>query len=181
MLRRPRPFAEYDPLCTLDMTRRRFHRTAEVIPRRPWKSKNPFASRSTTISINKGTQGERTRYDAGLLPFISIVQSPGHPVISAPRQKKSKKSKRSHFDSFSTFFWGGGFLICWGSSGPKGQVGLWLVCAFSTLSTWTEACKTPTYQGKETTPKNTHPNTQSVCLNNFRNCSCELSSLFPLN
>ena len=70
---------------TPNMTGQRFHRTAEVIPRRPWKSKSPFASRPIRTSRNKG-QGVRTRYDAAavLLPFISIVRSPGRPVLPAP-------------------------------------------------------------------------------------------------
>ena len=46
------------PTCNapvLSMTRRRFQRTTEVIPRRPWKSKNHFASRPIKIGINTGT------------------------------------------------------------------------------------------------------------------------------
>ena len=37
-----------------NMTGRRFHRTTEAIPCRPWKSKSPFASRPMKISIKKG-------------------------------------------------------------------------------------------------------------------------------
>ena len=66
------------------MTGRRFHRTTEAIPRRPWKAKSPFASKPTKISINWGTQGVRTRYGTVLLPFIPIVRSPGRPVILVP-------------------------------------------------------------------------------------------------
>ena len=52
------------------MTARRFHRTMEVIPRRPWKSKSPFASRPIKTSINKGTRGVRVRYDTVLPPSM---------------------------------------------------------------------------------------------------------------
>ena len=61
--------------------RARFHRTTEVIPRRPWKSKSPLCSRPIRTSISKGTQGVRARDDAILLPFISILRSPCCPVI----------------------------------------------------------------------------------------------------
>ena len=70
-------------LSTPNMTGRRFHRTTEAIPRRPWKSKSPFASRPIYISIEKGMRGARARYDTVRLPFISIVRSPGRPFISA--------------------------------------------------------------------------------------------------
>ena len=42
---------------------------------------------------NKGTQGVRARYDAELLPIISIVRCPGRPVISVPDQKKRLKTR----------------------------------------------------------------------------------------
>ena len=58
---------------TPNMTGRRFHRTTEALPRRPWKAKRFFASRPIKISIKKGTRGVRTRYDTVLFPFISIV------------------------------------------------------------------------------------------------------------
>ena len=67
-----------------DMTGRRFHRTTPAIPRRPWKSKSPFASRPLKTSIKKGTRGVRTRYDTVLPPFISDVRFPGRPVILVP-------------------------------------------------------------------------------------------------
>ena len=35
------------------MTGRRFHRTTEAIPRRPWKAKSPFASRPIQIGIKR--------------------------------------------------------------------------------------------------------------------------------
>ena len=63
---------------------RRFHRTTEAIPRRPWKAEPFFASRPIKISIKKGTRGVRTRYDTVLLPFISTVRCPGRPVIPVP-------------------------------------------------------------------------------------------------
>ena len=47
----------------------------------PGLVKSPFASRPIKININKGTRGVHVRYDAVLLPFISIVRSPGRPVI----------------------------------------------------------------------------------------------------
>ena len=59
------------------MTWRRFNRAREVIPRRPWKSKSPFASRPMKTSINKGTRGVRARYDAVRPPSHgpTVVQS----------------------------------------------------------------------------------------------------------
>ena len=42
---------------TSNMTGRRFHRTTEAIPRCPWKSKSPFASRPMKISIQRGREG----------------------------------------------------------------------------------------------------------------------------
>ena len=66
------------------MTRRRFHRTTEAIPRRPWKSKSPFASRPMKINTKEGTRGVRARYDAALPPFISVVRAPDRPVMSVP-------------------------------------------------------------------------------------------------
>ena len=63
------------------MTARRFHRTTEAIPRRPWKAKSPFAVIPIKISIEKVTRGVRTRYNSVLLPLISIVQCPGRPLI----------------------------------------------------------------------------------------------------
>ena len=72
---------------TPNMTGRRLPRTMEVIPRHPWKSKSPCASRPTKASIIKGTQGVRVRYDTVLPPSISIVWSPGRPVISVPKRR----------------------------------------------------------------------------------------------
>ena len=69
---------------TPNMTGRRFHRTTEAIPRRPWKAKSPFASRPMKINIKEGTQGVRARYDAVLPPFISFVRSPSCPVFLVP-------------------------------------------------------------------------------------------------
>ena len=70
------------------MTGRLFHRTTEVIPRRPWKAKSTFASRPIKMSIKKGTRRVRTRYEKVLLAFISFVQCPGRPVIPVPEQKR---------------------------------------------------------------------------------------------
>ena len=70
-----------------NMTGRMFHRTKEMIPRRPWKAKSPFASRPIRISINKGMRGVSVRYVAVLLPFISIIRSPGCPVILVPEKR----------------------------------------------------------------------------------------------
>ena len=49
-----------NPLSTLNMTGRRFHRTTEAIPRRPWKAKRLFRSRPVKI---EGYARVRTRYD----------------------------------------------------------------------------------------------------------------------
>ena len=67
-------------LSTPNMTGRGFHRTTEAIPRRPWKAKRFFVSGPIKTSIKKGTRGVHTRYDAVLLPFISIAWCPGRPV-----------------------------------------------------------------------------------------------------
>ena len=62
-----------------NMTGGRFHRTTEAIPRRPWKSKSPFASGPMKISIKRGTRGGRgtTRY------FLHSFPSCGPPVIQS--------------------------------------------------------------------------------------------------
>ena len=75
---------DLDLLSTPNMTGQRFHRTTEVMPRRPWKSKSSFASRPIKISENTGTQRVRARYDEVLPPFISIVRSPGRTIILVP-------------------------------------------------------------------------------------------------
>ena len=41
------------------MTGRRFHHTTEVIPRRPWKSKSPFAYGPIKVSKNTYAKGAR--------------------------------------------------------------------------------------------------------------------------
>ena len=69
---------------TPDMTGSRFHRTTEVISRRPWNSESPPLLPDQRTSMNKGTQGVSMRYEAVLLQFISIVRSTSRPVISAP-------------------------------------------------------------------------------------------------
>ena len=75
-------------ISTPNMTGQGFHRTTEVIPRRPWKSKSPFASRTIKTSKNTGTQGVHARYDAVLPPIISIIRSPGRPVILVPEKSQ---------------------------------------------------------------------------------------------
>ena len=67
--------------------RRRFHRTTEVIPRRPWKSKSPFVSRPIKISIKqrgrKGCARGTTRYFLHSFPSFGplVVQSYRSPRI----------------------------------------------------------------------------------------------------
>ena len=82
------------------MTARRFHRATEVIPRRPWKSTSPFASGPIEISKNTKTQRVHARYDAVFPSFISIVRSPGRPVIlvsdSWARKKKKNNKQKIH-------------------------------------------------------------------------------------
>ena len=83
---------------------------------------------------NKGTQGVRARYGAELPPIISIVQYPGHPVISVPElwsdrpncsHNVSQKVKRIRRISelipppFSIFW----LRLCAHSAGPACQVG----------------------------------------------------------
>ena len=60
------------------MTGRRFRRTTEAIPRRPWKSTSAFASRPIEISKNTGTQRARARYD---LYGPLVVQSYWSPTL----------------------------------------------------------------------------------------------------
>ena len=93
------------------MTGRRFHRTTEAIPRRPWKSTSPFASRPMKINIKRGTRGVRARYDVALPPFISIVRSPwssghigpremnGNSINGGPPPQSGKKKKDSIIDN----------------------------------------------------------------------------------
>ena len=54
------------------MTRQRLYHTKEIIPRRPWKSKNPFASRHTNMQKRRDARGGRgtTRY------FLRSYRSP---------------------------------------------------------------------------------------------------------
>ena len=69
-------------LLTPNMTGRRFHRTTEVMQRCPWKSKSPLLPDLLNEAYTTG-RGARTRYDAVLPPFISIVRCPpssSHPV-----------------------------------------------------------------------------------------------------
>ena len=75
---------------TPNMAGRRSLSRTEVIPRRPWKSKSPFASRPM----------KRARHDAVLLPFISIVPSTGRPVISAAEKTAFFWDFKMHFSDF---------------------------------------------------------------------------------
>ena len=69
-----------------NMTGRRFHRTTEAIPRRPWKAKRFFASRPVKISIKRVCEGcaRGMPRHLKLLPLISIVGCPGRRVIPVP-------------------------------------------------------------------------------------------------
>ena len=84
-----------NPKSTPNMTGRRFHRITELIPCRPWKSKSPFASRPMKINIRKGTRGVRATYDEVLPPYISVVWSPGRPVLSLPDNSDPEAALRS--------------------------------------------------------------------------------------
>ena len=66
---------------TPNMTGRRFHRTMEMIPARPWQSKSPSVSTPIKQSTKQGNARVRARYGAELPPFISTVRCPGRPVI----------------------------------------------------------------------------------------------------
>ena len=104
------------------MTGRRFHRTMEMIPARPWQSKSPSASTLIKQCTNKGTQGVQARYGTELPPFISIVQYvyPGRPVISVPEKKHIKnKTRKQKFHGIVPGFWGGDFVYVF--SPPKGM------------------------------------------------------------
>ena len=69
-------------ISTPNMTRRRFHRTMEMIPALPPLSKK---------AQSQGTQGVRARYDAELPPFISIVRQPGRPIILSMEDSHCEK------------------------------------------------------------------------------------------
>ena len=59
----------------------------EAIKRRFWNSKSPLLPNLYQVSgtsISKGIEGENTRHSVALPPFISIVFSPGRPVLSVP-------------------------------------------------------------------------------------------------
>ena len=76
---------------TPNMTGRGFHRTTEVIPRRPWKSKSPFASRPIKISKTTRTQGRArgtTRH------FLQAFPSYGPPVVQSYRSPIKVSQKR---------------------------------------------------------------------------------------
>ena len=77
-----------------DMGPLRFHRATEVIPRRDWKSKSPFAS--SPIKIMKATEGRKrcargtTRYFHRSFPSYSrpVVQSHWSPIGGTPSTVK---------------------------------------------------------------------------------------------
>ena len=103
--------------------------------------KSPFVSRPTKTSINKGTQGVHARYDAILLPFISIVSAPGRPARSITKTKPDKSQKSPNgiiLDSsfaLSDFLAKGSqrlFSDFLGIFGPRGRKALPLRRAFST-------------------------------------------------
>ena len=54
-------------------------------PLKPWKKQRKYTNNQGTslLKINQGTSKNQGRKDRVLLPFISIVWSPGRPVISA--------------------------------------------------------------------------------------------------
>ena len=45
---------------------------------------SPFTHRPSKVSMNKGTQGGHARYDMVLPLSISVVWSPGRPVMWVP-------------------------------------------------------------------------------------------------
>ena len=78
---------------TPSMTGRRFHRTMEVIPRRPWKSKSPFASRPITICPDTITEIIRFRFlrckNYVTAPEINSPRGPKLPGITVQKSLKS--------------------------------------------------------------------------------------------
>ena len=78
---------------TPNMTGRRFHRPTEAIPRRPWKSTSPFASRPMKINTKKGGREGcargMTRY------FLHSFASYSLPVVQSqwsPRNASTSKT-----------------------------------------------------------------------------------------
>ena len=99
------------------LTGRRFHRTTEMIPCRPWKAKSTFASRPIKINLNKGTRGVRVRCDAVLLPFISIGRSPGKRGEQWPKNGKSLAQEWVKKSGAEIHFFG--HLFPFRAGGPK--------------------------------------------------------------
>ena len=93
---------------TPNMTGQKFHRATDMIPRRPWKPKSPFASTPTKINRSTGTQRVRARCDAVLPPFIP---SYGPPVVQSYWSPK-------HLHAPEILRFRGGSI--WGA-GAKGQ------------------------------------------------------------
>ena len=75
------------------MAGRRFHRTTEVIPRRPWKSKSPFASKPAMLKWAK-SQGPYGCARGAMRYFLHSFPLYGPPVIQSYRPPKIRR--KSH-------------------------------------------------------------------------------------
>ena len=87
------------------MTRQRFHRAMEMIHCPPLPvpgGLKPFLFQPLVNKVqNKGMQGVRARYDAGLSPFISTPRHPGRPVIVGMDNRCKRPSLECSFGSNS--------------------------------------------------------------------------------
>ena len=71
---------------TPNMTGRRFQRTMGVIPRRPWKSKGPFASRPYQNRHGQGDARGAQEVQHGTSSIHFLVGHRSSPFISVPEQ-----------------------------------------------------------------------------------------------
>ena len=68
------------PMSAPNMTGRTFHRTTEVIPCHPWKSKSPFVSRPVTLN--------------------ATIQCPGRPVMLVIDRECSSREQKLNINFF---------------------------------------------------------------------------------
>ena len=94
------------------MTGRRFHRTTEAIPRRPWKSKSPFASRPMKININRATRGGAREVQRGTSSICFRRTVP--PVVQSCWSRDLREGKPRGFQTggLPTFFGTRSGLCC---------------------------------------------------------------------
>ena len=94
------------------MTGRKFHRTKEVIPRRPWKSKTPFLSRPTKTSIKYAdARGAcEVQHSISSIHFHCTVHR--RPVISVIEKQTKKETHKQIVRGVLPGFWVGILFMC---------------------------------------------------------------------